>query len=80
MATRSTHNKNNSGSPRFYSSLSRFSLPYSAVKRILQEARELANDPSTDYVAAPLEVRSLVRAAATRSLIPYCRRIYLCVL
>ncbi|KZV90440.1 UBC-like protein [Exidia glandulosa HHB12029] len=38
MATRSTHNKNNS-----------------AVKRILQEARELANDPSTDYVAAPLE-------------------------
>ncbi|KAH7107407.1 UBC-like protein [Auriculariales sp. MPI-PUGE-AT-0066] len=27
----------------------------SAVKRILQEARELANDPSTDYVAAPLE-------------------------
>ncbi|EJD52887.1 UBC-like protein [Auricularia subglabra TFB-10046 SS5] len=38
MATRSSHNKNNS-----------------AVKRILQEARELANDPSTDYVAAPLE-------------------------
>ncbi|KAK7466903.1 hypothetical protein VKT23_003967 [Stygiomarasmius scandens] len=27
----------------------------SAVKRIMQEARELANDPSTDYVAAPLE-------------------------
>jgi len=38
MATRSSHNKNNS-----------------AVKRILQEARELANDPSTDYTAAPLE-------------------------
>lgn len=28
---------------------------YLAVKRIMQEARELANDPSTDYTAAPLE-------------------------
>ncbi|KAI0831078.1 UBC-like protein [Trametes gibbosa] len=27
----------------------------SAVKRIMQEARELANDPCTDYAAAPLE-------------------------
>ncbi|KAF5376528.1 hypothetical protein D9757_008301 [Collybiopsis confluens] len=27
----------------------------SAVKRIMQEARELASDPSTDYTAAPLE-------------------------
>ncbi|KAF9448337.1 UBC-like protein [Macrolepiota fuliginosa MF-IS2] len=27
----------------------------SAVKRIMQEARELANDPSTDYTASPLE-------------------------
>jgi len=27
----------------------------SAVKRIMQEARELANDPCTDYTAAPLE-------------------------
>lgn len=27
----------------------------SAVKRIMQEARELANDPCTDYHAAPLE-------------------------
>ncbi|KAF8497078.1 non-canonical ubiquitin conjugating enzyme 1 [Russula emetica] len=27
----------------------------SAVKRIMQEARELANDPSTEYSAAPLE-------------------------
>lgn len=27
----------------------------SAVKRIMQEARELSNDPSTDYTAAPLE-------------------------
>ncbi|KAF8737691.1 hypothetical protein AX14_012462 [Amanita brunnescens Koide BX004] len=26
-----------------------------AVKRIMQEARELANDPCTDYTAAPLE-------------------------
>lgn len=32
--------------------LSRFGA---AVKRIMQEARELANDPSTDYSAAPLE-------------------------
>ncbi|TDL27530.1 UBC-like protein [Rickenella mellea] len=38
MATRSSHNKNNS-----------------AIKRIMQEARELAEDPSTDYSAAPLE-------------------------
>ncbi|KIY65032.1 UBC-like protein [Cylindrobasidium torrendii FP15055 ss-10] len=27
----------------------------SAVKRIMQEAKELANDPSADYTAAPLE-------------------------
>jgi len=26
-----------------------------AIKRIMREARELANDPSTDYTAAPLE-------------------------
>jgi len=26
------------------------------VKRIMQEARELGNDPCTDYTAAPLEV------------------------
>ena len=25
----------------------------------MQEARELANDPSTEYTAAPLEVRAL---------------------
>ncbi len=31
-------------------------LALAAVKRILQEARELANDSSTDYHAAPLEV------------------------
>lgn len=37
---------------------SRFSLTAGpAVKRIMQEARELSNDPSTDYTAAPLEVR-----------------------
>jgi hypothetical protein len=29
-----------------------------AVKRIMQEARELADDPSTEYSAAPLEVRA----------------------
>jgi len=38
MASRSSHNKNNS-----------------AVKRILQEAKELGSDPSTDYCAGPLE-------------------------
>ena len=27
-----------------------------AIKRIMQEARELANDPCTDYSATPLEV------------------------
>lgn len=30
--------------------------PPVAVRRILQEAKELANDESTDYTAAPLEV------------------------
>ncbi|KAJ3482632.1 hypothetical protein NLI96_g6857 [Meripilus lineatus] len=29
----------------------------SAIKRIMQEARELANDPCTDYTAAPLEAQ-----------------------
>ena len=29
--------------------------PWVGVKRILQEARELATDPSNDYHAAPLE-------------------------
>ena len=29
--------------------------PNPGVKRILQEARELGTDPSTDYHAAPLE-------------------------
>ena len=78
MATRTQHNKNNSGQP--------FSVPVdhlltipllAAVKRILQEARELANDPSTDYVAAPLEVRlslSLVVHKLTSALC-YCRMI-----
>lgn len=50
-------NKNNAGSPSSSSSHSRskrISLP--AVRRILQEAKELANDESTDYTAAPLEV------------------------
>ncbi|PIL23797.1 hypothetical protein GSI_13548 [Ganoderma sinense ZZ0214-1] len=32
-----------------------FNKNNSAVKRIMQEARELANDPCTDYAAAPLE-------------------------
>lgn len=36
---------------------SHWSVVYTAVKRIMQEARELANDPCTDYSAAPLEVR-----------------------
>ena len=33
-------------------------MPQIAIKRIMQEARELQNDPSTEYTAAPLEVRS----------------------
>ncbi|KAL5511821.1 hypothetical protein ACEPAH_5039 [Sanghuangporus vaninii] len=32
-----------------------FNKNNSAVKRIMQEARELQNDPSTEYTAAPLE-------------------------
>ncbi|QRW00067.1 ubiquitin-conjugating enzyme [Ceratobasidium sp. AG-Ba] len=43
MATRSSHNKNNS-----------------AVKRILQEAKELQNDPSHEYSAGPLEAGVIV--------------------
>ncbi|KAI0083984.1 UBC-like protein [Irpex rosettiformis] len=34
---------------------SAYNMNSSAVKRIMQEARELANDPCTDYSAAPLE-------------------------
>lgn len=50
-------NKNNSGEFYFQPTLSSCSdiIP-PAVKRIMQEARELANDPSTEYSAAPLEV------------------------
>ena len=50
-------NKNNSGTRSFPSSLPPTQLTLStAVRRILQEAKELANDESTDYTAAPLEV------------------------
>ncbi|KAH9842906.1 UBC-like protein [Rhodofomes roseus] len=35
--------------------MARLNKNNSAVKRIMQEARELANDPCTDYSAAPLE-------------------------
>ena len=42
--------------------------PSTAVKRIMQEARELANDPSTDYTAAPLEVRFHVSHASAAGL------------
>lgn len=38
--------------------LDRLTRYYVAVKRIMQEARELSNDPCTDYHAAPLEVRA----------------------
>ena len=51
-------NKNNSGEihvPPTPPSGSCDIIPL-AVKRIMQEARELANDPSTEYSAAPLEV------------------------
>jgi len=40
---------------------SNWDLQCVAVKRIMQEARELANDPSTDYSAAPLEEDIFVR-------------------
>lgn len=43
-----------------------------AVKRIMQEARELANDPSTEYSAAPLEVCPIVPPLYfTRTLTPH---------
>lgn len=59
-------NKNNSG--RFHvmhSDTCRISTYYAhqAVKRIMQEAKELANDPSTDYSAAPLEVRDILHCS-----------------
>jgi len=55
MASASSMNKNNSGRYTLLL-LSWYLNSCPAVKRIMQEARELANDPSTDYVAAPLEV------------------------
>ena len=57
MAARTGFNKNNSGSsPVKHRGVQRRLIPDTAVKRIMQEARELANDPCTDYAAAPLEV------------------------
>ena len=59
---------------------SNWDLKCVAVKRIMQEARELANDPSTDYSAAPLEEDIFVRTPqAPGSLCfisypPICRR------
>jgi hypothetical protein len=61
-----------------------------AVKRIMQEARELANDPSTEYSAAPLEVRAtpwspLSEVLHVHTHPPYCasargfRTTFLCV-
>lgn len=39
----------------------------------MQEARELANDPSTDYSAAPLEEDIFVRTSqALRALVLHC--------
>lgn len=51
-------NKNNSGKYSVSAAVPTFRLTVLAlaVKRIMQEARELANDPCTDYSAAPLEV------------------------
>lgn len=37
-------------------SLTRHNTKNPGVKRILQEAKEIANDPSPDLTAAPLEV------------------------
>jgi hypothetical protein len=52
-----------------------------AVKRILQEARELVNDSSTDYHAAPLEVLfpSGARLGTVMAHFPPSRIIYLYV-
>jgi hypothetical protein len=61
-------NKNNSGEVYVWQTLSSCSdiIP-PAVKRIMQEARELANDPSTEYSAAPLEVCTTYLSAYTRT-------------
>ena len=58
MAARAGLNKNNSGMFAYPSvELEHGPIdPGVAVKRIMQEARELANDPCTDYSAVPLEV------------------------
>jgi hypothetical protein len=58
-------NKNNSGGPivqaNFFFRSAVFDLSHHiAVKRIMQEARELANDPSTEYSASPLEVCAIL--------------------
>ncbi|KAG8749548.1 hypothetical protein FRC12_013368, partial [Ceratobasidium sp. 428] len=58
MATRSSHNKNNSGrAPMHFNESGNITDPDNpiAVKRILQEAKELQNDPSHEYSAGPLE-------------------------
>lgn len=61
-------NKNNSGKHSLTARLGRpghskrLTEQHAAVKRIMQEARELANDPCTDYSAAPLEVFLLLSA------------------
>lgn len=54
MASRSSHNKNNAGNSIHFVWILGLRL-WVGVKRILQEARELATDPSNDYHAAPLE-------------------------
>ncbi len=57
MAARTGFNKNNSGAlPVKRRGVQRRLILDTAVKRIMQEAKELANDPCTDYAAAPLEV------------------------
>ncbi|KAF8710406.1 UBC-like protein, partial [Rhizoctonia solani] len=42
-----------------------------AVKRILQEAKELMNDPSHEYSAGPLEVSNALSTLETDSLVGY---------
>ena len=66
MAAPRSLNKNNSGERLLNGIISRAVMlnpwpghHHLAVKRIMQEARELANDPSTEYSAAPLEVRAI---------------------
>lgn len=74
MAAPRLLNKNNSGETIVSHASMLIMTPVThhlAVKRIMQEAHELANDPSTEYSAAPLEVRSTPSPLLSLSKIPH---------